>query len=332
MGFLKYILVGAFLVVRCGKTQEISNDMDLGDAISQEGIDYRESMRSFVIDLSRYAKARNPKFAIIPQNGIELITQKQEAQGAVFTEYLDAIDATGQEELFYGYKEDDKETNVKVTSYLLNYLKIFQKYGNDVFVIDYCSTNEKILRSIDKNRQQGFISFQATDRDLSVIPQLKQTITPANNVDLLSDAKNFLFFLNYENYGFKQEVIDAIAASDYDIVFMDMFFNDGLPFSKSMIQSLKTKPKGGKRLVVSYMSIGEAENYRFYWKNAWNREPPVWLDKENPNWPGNFKVKYWHPQWQEIIFGSEDAYLDSILGLDFDGVYLDIIDAFQYYE
>jgi len=35
---------------------------------------------------------------------------------------------------------------------------------------------------------------------------------------------------------------------------------------------------------------------------------------------------------QAIIFGTESAYLDQILNSGFDGVYLDIIDAFEYFE
>ena len=56
------------------------------------------------------------------------------------------------------------------------------------------------------------------------------------------------------------------------------------------------------------------------------------MDRENPDWEGNFKVKYWIEDWQKIIYGNEDSYLDKILEAHFDGVYLDIIDAFEYYE
>ena len=98
------------------------------------------------------------------------------------------------------------------------------------------------------------------------------------------------------------------------------------------ITSLKTKPGGRRRLVIAYMSIGEAEDYRFYWRKEWDYRPPVWLGDENPDWDGNFKVHYWEPEWQEIIFGQENSYLDKILEAGFDGVYLDIIDAFEYYE
>lgn len=79
------------------------------------------------------------------------------------------------------------------------------------------------------------------------------------------------------------------------------------------------------------MSIGEAEDYRWYWQKQWNSKPPAFLCSENPEWKGNYKVKYWYPDWQTIICG-EDSYLSKIIQADFDGVYLDIIDAFEYFE
>lgn len=80
------------------------------------------------------------------------------------------------------------------------------------------------------------------------------------------------------------------------------------------------------------MSIGEAEDYRYYWKSDWSNNKPAWMDKENPNWSGNFKVKYWEKDWQDILFGNDDSYLEKVLDAGFDGVYLDIIDAFEFYE
>lgn len=59
------------------------------------------------------------------------------------------------------------------------------------------------------------------------------------------------------------------------------------------IEELKIKNNGGKRLVIGYLSIGEAEDYRFYW----NKKKPNWIVKENENWEG----KYWSPEWKSII-------------------------------
>jgi len=80
------------------------------------------------------------------------------------------------------------------------------------------------------------------------------------------------------------------------------------------------------------MSIGEAENYRYYWQSGWNTNKPNWLGAQNPNWAGNFTVRYWYADWQNIIYGNDNSYLKKIIDANFDGVYLDIIDAFKYYE
>jgi len=80
------------------------------------------------------------------------------------------------------------------------------------------------------------------------------------------------------------------------------------------------------------MSIGEAEDYRYYWQSGWKVGNPSFLDKENPNWKGNYKVRYWDKDWQNIIYGNDNSYLKKILDAGFDGVYLDIIDGFEYFE
>jgi cysteinyl-tRNA synthetase len=80
------------------------------------------------------------------------------------------------------------------------------------------------------------------------------------------------------------------------------------------------------------MSIGQAEDYRFYWQSEWSQSPPSWLDEGDADWAGDYWVRYWEPEWRDIIFGSPDAYLDQLISLGFDGVYLDRVDTYQFYE
>jgi len=88
---------------------------------------------------------------------------------------------------------------------------------------------------------------------------------------------------------------------------------------------------------IAYMSIGEAENYRFYWDHEWvealdqnsfTDKAPEWLAHSNPNWVGNYKVRYWYPDWRDNYIRP---YLDKIISQGFKGLYLDIIDAFYYW-
>ena len=62
-----------------------------------------------------------------------------------------------------------------------------------------------------------------------------------------------------------------------------------------------------------------------------DRGAPPWLGRSNPDWLDNYKVRFWDPGWQKIIYGTPDSYLDKIIADGYDGVYLDIIDAYEYW-
>lgn len=296
--------------------------------------DYKQAMRDFVIGISKYGKASDSDFIIIPQNGIELVSKNGSDETQPHTEYLNAIDANGQEDFLYGYDGDNQATPLGTTEYLQGFLNLSKSAGKTILAIDYCSTQSKMIDSYNRNKNFGYISFAADHRELNNIPVFPSPIYQENNgvINSIGQAKNFLYLINLGSYSSKADFINAVKATNYDALITDLFFNDGTMFTSAEINQLKIKANGGKRLVISYMSIGEAEDYRYYWKSEWNSAKPVWLDKVNPDWPGNYKVNYWNADWQAIIYGNDDSYLKKILNAGFDGVYLDIIDAFEYYE
>lgn len=136
-----------------------------------------------------------------------------------------------------------------------------------------------------------------------------------------------------KTWGYQLRGIDParIAASPYDVVVID-FAREGRPFTAAEVESMRTKPDGGHRHVLAYLSIGEAERYRYYWQPAWYLSPPAWMGPENPEWRGNYLVRYWEPAWKNLMFGAADAYLDRIMAAGFDGVYLDRVDAYSEWE
>lgn len=319
-----YILI-VNMLAGCG-----SSDDTNGKATPETG-DYRQEMRDFVIGISQAAKMQNPNFAVIPQNGIELVSSNGQPDGPPATGYLNAIDGNGQEDLFYGYDNDDQSSPQSTTSCLRSYLDISKSAGNTILVTDYCSTPFKMADSYAKNEAAGYISYAAPERNLTVIPTGQPHNVNSDNITGLSDAKNFIFFINPVNYNTKSKFIAAVNATNYDVIIMDLFIEDQ-QFTQAEIAQMKHKANGGSRLIVCYMSIGEAEDYRYYWNTSWNSSKPDWIVAENPDWPGNYKVKYWNEDWQGIIYKNEDSYLNKITAAGFDGVYLDIIDAFEYFE
>lgn len=129
--------------------------------------------------------------------------------------------------------------------------------------------------------------------------------------------------------------IDEIAANHtFDLIVIDYSAEGDAETSFSAEEISRIKDSG--KTVLAYMSIGEAETYRFYWQDSWdadgNGKPdagaPAWLGRENPEWEGNYKVRFWDPGWQEIIF----TYLDTVIARGYDGIYMDIVDAYYYWS
>jgi cysteinyl-tRNA synthetase len=152
-------------------------------------------------------------------------------------------------------------------------------------------------------------------------------VTPALVVPRLKEVQSWAFQL--------QNVDPVeIKLSPYDLVVIDYGFDrrNATAFPREVVDLMRTKPDGRKRLLFAYFSIGEAENYRYYWQDSWLTNRPDWLEPENPDWPGNYLVQYWSPQWQAILFGSPNAYLDRILDAGFDGIYIDGVDKFDQWK
>ncbi|MCI5050508.1 MAG: endo alpha-1,4 polygalactosaminidase [Rickettsiales bacterium] len=80
----------------------------------------------------------------------------------------------------------------------------------------------------------------------------------------------------------------------------------------------------GKHL-MAYASAGEAEAFRDYWtNNDWDNTPPDFLLGQNPNWATGYRVKFWDPDWQEIVINRVKALSDK----GYLGAYLDVVDVY----
>ncbi len=308
-----------------------------GDSKSREEIpcdNYKAAMREFVQKISTIGRSTNPKFIVIPQNG-QNVAWDDDENPVPDSDFFAAIDGTGREDVFYGMNAsydiaDGFATPQNISEEIQEMCDVYTENGKTVLATDYTTSDSaKISASFTKNSQKNYVSFAATQRALNEIPTYSVHNENSADVKKLSDAKNFLYLINPANFSAKEAFVDALCNTNYDAFIIDLYCADKM-LTSSDLAKLKVKKNGGKRIVICYMSIGEAEDYRWYWKN-WNKYKPDFLEELNVEWEGNYKVRYWYPQWQEIICGT-DGYLSKILNAGFDGVYLDIIDAFEYFE
>jgi uncharacterized protein (TIGR01370 family) len=135
-----------------------------------------------------------------------------------------------------------------------------------------------------------------------------------------------------EHHPEKKDAVKALKKCDRDWIVIDAYhsMHKKGQWTAKDIEKIRSGRSGRK--VLCYLSIGEAEDYRMEWPELMeygaNGEKPDFLEEENPDWPGNYKVRYWDVRWQSMILKR----IESILEAGFDGLYLDIVDAYDYFE
>lgn len=159
---------------------------------------------------------------------------------------------------------------------------------------------------------QGAVQEQAQPAAIKLEP-------PAMPHVSLENVKSWAYWLQRPD-------LERLRRSSYDLLVMD-YAHDGHAGTEFTREQIRTLRAAGK-VVLAYFSIGEAEDYRFYWQAGWKKSPPSFLGPENPDWPGNYKVRYWEPSWWQQAL---EPYLDRILAAGFSGLYLDIVDAYYFW-
>lgn len=280
------------------------------------GINRKEEMKNIILELREIS----PKgFYIIPQNGTSLYFDQE---GNPDMELINAIDGVTQESLNYGYPEYGDRNPSEERDYLLGNLTKLRALDKAVLTVNYTDSMYGNWRSNRVAKKYAFLNYSALSRDVT---EINDNLKNKNKKDInsLLDAKNFLYLLNPEDFDTKEEYIRRLSEAEQDIFIIDPYFHKRI-LTKEDLEILKKKPQGGKRIIIAYLSIGEAGNYRTYWKKEWDEEKPSWILRENENWPGDYITKYWTIEWQKILNQEMENYISS----NFDGVFLDTIDTY----
>jgi len=301
---------------------------------------YRDTMRDIVTELSLYAQARDPKFIVTTRGGFDLLawSRREFDLAEIKRDPLarvpsDSIMPVGMPLRLYIQQLSGLILNGQFCAPLRvprDDLQTMIKLGLKVMSIEHCKTPAMAASALQAAVQAGVVAHTDADQtDLfATVPKARPFPENSGNVEVLGAAKNMLVMLDNAGYPSREEWIAALQASNYDVLVTDAFYKGKLNLTKDEVHSLKFKEMGARRLVLARLSIGYAEDQRYYWKREWRIGEPSWIQAYGPEGAGQYAIEYWNPAWKAII----GKYFAGLMDLGFDGVVLDGVEAYRRWE
>ncbi len=82
-----------------------------------------------------------------------------------------------------------------------------------------------------------------------------------------------------------------------------------------------TPPQNTRTLYIGYVSLGEAEKFRWYWPEIEGRDYILW---ENENWKDDFLIDIRSEEWQDFLI---KRIIPKIINKGYEGLFFDTIDT-----
>jgi len=210
-----------------------------------------------------------------------------------------------------------------------------------------------LLVSCSQVLDQTVGATRKEDNDDLYLPTIMKPLTAGEEPMALSEVQYWGYQIQAVN---TPGVIDTLAASRYDMLVIeptrtDWSSDDRYFDAKTAVSQLKSSPASDnthRKLVIAYIDIGEAEDWRWYWtwSTDWDctgAKPADWPDYiltcDPDGWTGNYPVAYWEDAWKDIIIYGQNtgthpdrdytSVIDEVINDGFDGIYLDWVEAFE---
>jgi cysteinyl-tRNA synthetase len=309
---------------------------------------HRQLMRDVVIALSDYCKKRRSDFIVLVRNAPELLIKQQreadweaarDPEGAAMSRYsaigspdgayLNAIDGMVIDGLFFGYDRYDQPTRASDAAPLRASAALLQSQGRQTLSIDYCKDPQHrstAQSGAAKDHLLAFVDGEG-DKSLSHVPAAPPASENPNHVTDLAKAKNFLPLFSSSGFSRRDQWIDALAATNYDALLVDPFWR-GSSMTLNDVKALKFKRLGSQRLFLAPLPVGYAGVDRFYWQKGWRVGLPDFIAAADPANSTRFFTSYWKDSWKQVL----GNYVTGLCDLGIDGVILDGIDSYGYFE
>lgn len=330
-----------------------------------QNINFREELRSLLIDIAERGREGTRPFFIVAEGGEELLLRQpppdrpRDDNGVpvvplfgdktmrpvdrimldnvqIHKGYQRAIDALSFDALFYGYEESGSPTPEKVTNHRLLFADKYKQLRIPVWTSDLVDTEQQAEAFYNRTEALDIIGFANTSGSgfFDAIPEYPRRIPDANaaNIDSISKVKNFIKITDSSAFESKERFVQAMQGTNYDAIVVDVFHGRGNPLTADEVESLKYKRLGATRIVLARVDVSRISDQAYFWKDEWSDALPPWVFDSSKDNSSFLDVMFWSPEWREILFGRTDSYIGGIYLLGFDGIYLTGLDAYEKYE
>lgn len=301
--------------------------------------DPRQRMRNMVGDISAYVRSANPGFVIVTYDGLDLLERVDPidpSKRAPAATYISAIDGFVVPEINFHPPNErgDIKTEDKVRDEMLRLIDIGRKRGLRVWSIDYAKDAAMASESIKFALSKSYVPFPSPDPNyrFARLPAGRPINENPAAITGLNHVKNFLMLTDTSAWDTQEEFALAVGNTNYDAVVIDVFHRGRTPMTARTVEALKYKKLGSRRLVLAHIDIGHADSSRYYWKPGWHEGTPPFIAAPTAHNPDQYTVQYWDPGWRDIIFGNANSYIYGILKQGFDGIVLDGVESFRFFE
>ncbi|MCR6631150.1 MAG: hypothetical protein NVV74_14480 [Magnetospirillum sp.] len=204
-----------------------------------------------------------------------------------------------------------------------------RRQGRTLLSIEDCKSQKEVDSAYAAAERDRVLTYAAVNAaTLSVLPKGHPRNENALPVATITAARNWLPLLRADRFGNKAEWVMAMERTNHDAMLIDVSHRGSDPLTKDEVKRLRFKELGSPRLMLAVLPLGKAYDWRWYWQKGWEAGDPSFLFAPDPGDPGSFVADMGDPQWLELL----GKYITGIMDLGFDGVVLDDLDTYLWFE
>lgn len=299
---------------------------------------YRDKTRDVINRLAEYAHGRDPNFPILIRGGELLVFQSQREFDLAYIKLPEGVPPSRGRIFPVGTPYDNYVRNIAGVVMDQHYcdplnptidsdgIARLQKMELRVLSLERCNGVQEATAAIEAANADGILIQTSIAGNLAFRTVPPPNISGVNIQDIRSLRQAETLLVVLDSWGFDRigDWVDAMAATNHDVLIVDPFFRGNQCLTRADITRLKQKALGPRRMVFARLSVGLASDLMPYWKNGWQIGNPAFLTGHFPGRTGIYWTDIMNQEWLALIGGGFAAIMD--LGVD--GIMLDGMTTF----